>query len=309
MTRSEQRVRDLLAESGITDESEELVATLLSLEEGLPEAAPEPSPELAALFANPGRSASVSPLRRRPAGILVAGAVAFSTVTAGGLAAAANELPPGAQSIVADFSERYLPFELPQPTELPDAQSGGAVERAPSQPDDPQAPAGQDAGGDPAVVPAEGDPQEQPQAPAASSPSPSSRAPATPAPVETAPSPTLSPSPSPIPPPSPSQPSGTAPSPGSGTPSTGGESPGDNATAPSPSPSPDGGGDGGGGDSSSPSPDPTSPAAGDATGGIVRGRTDGGVVPTPEEPGSTDTGSPSSDPATKLEPSEVPPSG
>jgi hypothetical protein len=53
MTQSERRVRELLAESGITDESEELVATLLTLEGSLPTEAPEPSPELAALLANP----------------------------------------------------------------------------------------------------------------------------------------------------------------------------------------------------------------------------------------------------------------
>jgi hypothetical protein len=44
---------------------------------------------------------------------LVAGAVSGLTLT--GVAAVANELPPGIQRVVAHFSEQYLPFQVPRP--------------------------------------------------------------------------------------------------------------------------------------------------------------------------------------------------
>lgn len=116
MTDTELRVRDMLAESGIEGEGcEEIVERLVSLERYVDDAPPEPSPELAALMAGMARTVVTAPFARRRSRMLIAGAVAFGTVAAGGIAAAANELPPAAQSLVAELSERYLPFVLPHP--------------------------------------------------------------------------------------------------------------------------------------------------------------------------------------------------
>ncbi len=78
--------------------------------------APRPSPALAALLSGattrPARG-RVLVLRRR----VVAGATALGLAAAGatGVAAAANELPDGAQRLVARFSEHFLPFAFPPP--------------------------------------------------------------------------------------------------------------------------------------------------------------------------------------------------
>ena len=78
--------------------------------------APRPSPALAALLsgaATPPARGRVLLLRRR----VVAGATALGLAAAGatGVAAAANELPDGAQRLVARFSEHFLPFAFPPP--------------------------------------------------------------------------------------------------------------------------------------------------------------------------------------------------
>ena len=118
MTETEARVREMLAESDIDGEGlDELFACLVGLECYVDETAPEPSPELAALMAGLASNVVVVPIRRRRGRLFIAGAAAFGTVAAGGIAAAANELPPAAQTIVAEFSEEFLPFELPRPEE------------------------------------------------------------------------------------------------------------------------------------------------------------------------------------------------
>lgn len=131
MTHSEERLREMLAESGIADEgSERLLECLATLERNVDDTPPEPGPELAALMARAGTAVRTTVLSRRRGRVLVAGAVAFGTVAAGGIAAAANELPPDAQRLVAEFSERYLPFELPRPDVRPESRE----EDEPEQP-------------------------------------------------------------------------------------------------------------------------------------------------------------------------------
>jgi hypothetical protein len=105
----------MLEQSEIPEEgSEQLVECLAGLARGVPDAGPEPGPELAALMATGSRVVS-APFGRRHRRVLAAGVLAVGAVAAGGIAAAANELPPAAQSVVAEFSERFLPFELPHP--------------------------------------------------------------------------------------------------------------------------------------------------------------------------------------------------
>jgi hypothetical protein len=108
-------VRDVLAEAGLSaDQEPSLVELLEALADVDEEHVPEPSPGLAALMADLPVLSSRPQRRLR---VLVAGGVAASMVCAGGIAAAANELPASAQRIVAEFSQRYLPFQLPQPEE------------------------------------------------------------------------------------------------------------------------------------------------------------------------------------------------
>ena len=111
-------VLEMLAESGIDgDGSDELVSCLTELDVYVDDNPPEPSPELAALMASLAPDNVVAGrFGRRRTRLFIAGAAAFGAVGAGGIAAAAaNELPSGAQTIVAEFSERFLPFELPYP--------------------------------------------------------------------------------------------------------------------------------------------------------------------------------------------------
>lgn len=111
-------VLEMLAESGIDgDGFDELVSCLTELDVYVDDTPPEPSPELVALIAGLTPDNVVpGPFGRRRARLFIAGAAALSAVGAGGIAAAAaNELPSGAQTIVAEFSERFLPFELPHP--------------------------------------------------------------------------------------------------------------------------------------------------------------------------------------------------
>lgn len=129
-TEIEARLREMLAESGIEDEgSDELVGCLRELERYVDETPPEPSPQLAAVMAGLARNVVTAPFGRRRTRLFIAGAAAFGTVAAGGIAAAAEVLPPAAQTIVAEFSEKYLPFELPHPD--------GQRQPRQSTPDDP----------------------------------------------------------------------------------------------------------------------------------------------------------------------------
>lgn len=116
MMDTEMHVREMLAESGIEGQgTDELFEALVELGRYVDEAPPEPSPKLASLIAGLPGNPVIAPLARRRGRMLVAGLVTVGTVGAGGIAAAANELPSTAQSLVADFSARYLPFELPHP--------------------------------------------------------------------------------------------------------------------------------------------------------------------------------------------------
>lgn len=122
MTHDDARLRAMLAESGIAEEgSEQLLASLSTLERYAEDPPPAPSPELAAMLGGLRGDQRVVPLRRRPGRLLVATAVALGTVAAGGIAAAANELPPGAQDLVADFGKRYLNVELPRSEDRTDS--------------------------------------------------------------------------------------------------------------------------------------------------------------------------------------------
>lgn len=92
-----------------SDGLRELLVQLRALGSG---PAPVPSSELAALLAG-------SPLVRATRRTwLVSGAstVAFLGVASTSWAAAANELPAPLQSVVHDFSHRYLPFQFPEPS-------------------------------------------------------------------------------------------------------------------------------------------------------------------------------------------------
>lgn len=111
------RVRAMLEESEIpASGGDELVELLVGLEERYVDAVPEPSPELAVLLgvddASQATRLLLTPRRRRA---LAAGVVALGAVVTTGLAAAANELPEPAQRWVSELSDRYLPFDLPEP--------------------------------------------------------------------------------------------------------------------------------------------------------------------------------------------------
>jgi hypothetical protein len=108
--RPEDRAREMLAEAGIPEAgSTRLVGSLTALGRTVDEVEPLPGPELRSLLTRPSR-----PARRRRARLMMATAVALGTVGAGGVAAAANELPDPAQDFVAKFSQRYLPFDVPR---------------------------------------------------------------------------------------------------------------------------------------------------------------------------------------------------
>lgn len=110
------QVRSMLAEAGLNEEgSEELVRLLAGLDATYVDGvAPEPGPELAALLGG-GDAPRARPRRPRGRRAAATGLFALGVVASTGWAAAANELPRPAQRWVADFSERYLPFDLPYP--------------------------------------------------------------------------------------------------------------------------------------------------------------------------------------------------
>jgi hypothetical protein len=106
----------LLAETGLPAEfALDLEPVLTAIRDFLPEKAPAPSPALAALMARPPR-----PMTSRSRGrlaVLGSAAALMSSLTVTGVAAAANELPDTTQRFVANLSERFLPFQFPQPAE------------------------------------------------------------------------------------------------------------------------------------------------------------------------------------------------
>lgn len=133
MSDVEVRVRGMLEESGLGG-SEELVSLLAALEARYVEdVVPEPGPELATLLGGGGaggRGGAGGAGGRRAA---AAGVVALGLVVTTGWAAAANELPTAAQRWVAQFSQRYLPFDVPfpdtrTPGEAPDPAADGKAD-------------------------------------------------------------------------------------------------------------------------------------------------------------------------------------
>lgn len=113
------QVNSILAESGLDpSESEELTAFLMSLESLVDATAPVPTPALALLLAGGAAGGAANPLTvRRHQNALAAAALAVSAIVSTGVAAAANDLPVPAQRVVAEFSHRFLPFDLPHPEE------------------------------------------------------------------------------------------------------------------------------------------------------------------------------------------------
>jgi hypothetical protein len=212
----------LLEESDLPFElSADLEPVLTALRSLAPEAAPQPSAQLAALLAHPVVPRSYRP--RRTALAAVAAVVGSFTLT--GVAAAANQLPDPAQQFVSDLSSRYLPFQFPEPAVV--------IEEAPSreptpEPED-EAPVAPATTEEPAPASPEDEKPEKTE-------KPSKKASA----VTTTPSPKASPSEPPAPSaPEPSQ----APSPSVAEPSVGAEEPvesptTDGTTSPSPTADP-----------------------------------------------------------------------
>jgi len=120
----------MIEESGLDPfESEELATFLMMLESLVDESAPAPAPTpaLAAMLAGgaTGVGASVVALAaRRHQNALAAAVLAVTGIVATGAAAAANDLPSTAQRIVADFSQRFLPFDFPYPEERSERLAG-----------------------------------------------------------------------------------------------------------------------------------------------------------------------------------------
>ena len=110
----------ILLEAGLPDDAvTDLGPLLTALRDLEPEHAPEPGPELARLLAAPAAPTRVGAGRRS---LVVAATVLGTSVTATGVAAAANELPEPAQRLVYQLSARYLPFEFPPPEPVPESE-------------------------------------------------------------------------------------------------------------------------------------------------------------------------------------------
>ena len=124
------RIEEMLAESGLArEEMADVVALLLPLED-LVDDAPAPSSDLAALL-GPERPRTVARVGSRRSAVAGALVLALSGVGATGLSAAANTLPRPLQHQVSQFSQNYLPFDLPEPP-APHRRSLGLTELAPA---------------------------------------------------------------------------------------------------------------------------------------------------------------------------------
>jgi len=117
-------IMDMIAESGFDAAAYADVARALSaLRAVVPDEAPEPSAELAALLSG-GVVTPIALVRSRKRRIVLASSALAATVVLGtGVAAASNSLPEGAQRFFNEFSEKYLPFEFPSPDERGDESS------------------------------------------------------------------------------------------------------------------------------------------------------------------------------------------
>ena len=111
------QVDAMIEESGLDAfESDELAAFLAMVGSLVDDGAPTPSPALAKLLS--GAAAGAGPISlavRRHQNALAAAVLAVTGIVATEVAAAANDLPPPAQRIVADLSNRFLPFDFPYP--------------------------------------------------------------------------------------------------------------------------------------------------------------------------------------------------
>jgi len=110
------QVDAMIEESGLDlIESEELAA-FLTMVGSMVESAPLPSPALAGLLSGGVAGTDVVSLSvRRHQNALAAAVLALSGIVVTGVAAAANDLPPTAQRLVAEFSQRFLPYDFPFP--------------------------------------------------------------------------------------------------------------------------------------------------------------------------------------------------
>lgn len=123
MSDVEVRVRGMLEECGVGG-SEELVSLLAGLETRyVDDVVPEPGPELATLLGGGGAGGQGGTGGAGGRRAAAAGVVALGLVVTTGWAAAANELPVAAQRWVAQFSQRYLPFDVP----FPDTRTPGGT--------------------------------------------------------------------------------------------------------------------------------------------------------------------------------------
>jgi len=120
------RLDIMIEESGLDSfESEDLAAFLTMLESLVDESVPEPSPALAAMLSGGAAEAGVSSLAaRRHQNALAAAALALTGIVATGVAAAANDLPPAVQRVVAEFSQSFLPFGFPYPEKMSENLTG-----------------------------------------------------------------------------------------------------------------------------------------------------------------------------------------
>jgi hypothetical protein len=115
---------ELILESGLDPaDYSDVVDGLESLRGLVPEQAPVPSRELAALLAR-GVVTPMPAMPRQRAGrprtAVVAAAVAATVALGTGVAAASNTLPEPAQRLLSNISDKYLPFHIPSPDERDD---------------------------------------------------------------------------------------------------------------------------------------------------------------------------------------------
>ena len=106
-------IKEMIRESGLDPAEYTGVAEALAAMRALvPEQAPVPSAELAALMSG----GVVAPLAPRGEGrrrVVAVGALTAALMVGGGVAAATNTLPDPLQRFVHDLSEKVLPFEFP----------------------------------------------------------------------------------------------------------------------------------------------------------------------------------------------------
>ncbi len=133
------RLEEMLSDTGLTATERAELAELLTPLAAPTGEVPEPSAELAALFGERAEDGDPAPVpatraaRRWRVRTASVGAVvlAVSSVGATGLSAAANSLPSVVQHHVSQFSQRYLPFDFPEPPEESQPLGQGRMSRAP----------------------------------------------------------------------------------------------------------------------------------------------------------------------------------